>query len=247
MTGLTVRCESVTHAYSVEDDEVRALDDVNLEVDAGEAVALLGPSGSGKSTLLTLLAGLLRPTRGRLRVGSHDVHGMSERQLLAMRAADVAVVLQNAGRNLLPYATATQNVAFAQLASRQRRRTPRLGPAALLAGLGLAPVAGARAGLLSGGEQQRLALAVALANGPALLLADEPTSQLDSANRDQVIELFKTANTELGTTLVVVSHDAEVGRALGRTVTLRDGRIRTDSARELDLRPVTAVHRGAFR
>lgn len=241
MTGLRVRCEDVSHTYAVEDDQVLALDHVDLDVAAGEAVALLGPSGSGKSTLLTLLAGLLRPTEGRVQVGQYDVHGMTERQLLEMRSAEVAVVLQNPGRNLLPYASAAENVLFAQLASTQRRRRPPTTPATLLERLGLAPLAAARAGLLSGGEQQRLALAVALANGPGLLLADEPTSQLDAANRDQVLELFTAANADFGTTLVVVTHDPEVGRALGRTVSLRDGRVRGDSAREVS--PVPAAWR----
>jgi putative ABC transport system ATP-binding protein len=243
ISGLQVRCESVTHSYHVEGSDVVALDDVDLEVAAGASLALLGPSGSGKSTLLTLLAGLLRPTGGRVLVGRHDVHGMTERQLLGMRSSDVAVVLQNPGRNLLPYASAVENVLFAQLASRQRRRTPARTPLELLERLGLGPVAGTRAGLLSGGEQQRLALAVALANGPGLLLADEPTSQLDVANRDQVVGLFKAANADLGTTLVVVTHDPEVGAVLGRTVSLRDGRIRTDSA--LDRQHVQVAARQA--
>jgi putative ABC transport system ATP-binding protein len=243
VSGLRVRCEQVTHAYHVEGSDVLALDGVDLEVEAGETVGLLGPSGSGKSTLLTLLAGLQRPTNGRVLVGRYDVHGMSERQLLGMRSADVAVVLQNPGRNLLPYASAEENVLFAQLASRQRRRTPPSTPTTLLERLGLGPMAGARAGLLSGGEQQRLALAVALANGPGLMLADEPTSQLDAANRDQVLELFRLANVDLGTTLVVVTHDPEVGTVLGRTVSLRDGRVRSDSAR--DREPVEVAARQA--
>jgi len=226
--GLSVRCESVTHAYAAEGDAVLALDGVDLEIGAGETVALLGPSGSGKSTLLALLAGLLRPTAGRLCVGSHDVHRMTERELLGMRSLDVGIVLQNPGRNLLAYASALDNVAFAQLAGRQRRRSPSRSAMALLETLGLAAVAGARAGLLSGGEQQRLALAVGLANGAGLLLADEPTSQLDGANRDSVVSLFQAANVEFGTTLVVVTHDPEIGRALDRTVGLRDGRVRTD-------------------
>jgi putative ABC transport system ATP-binding protein len=226
MSGLALRCEGLSHSYSVDGSDVVALDDVSLEVGGGQTLALLGPSGSGKSTLLTLLAGLLKPTAGRLLVGPHDVHGMTERQLLGMRATDVGVILQNPGRNLLPYASAEANVRFAQLAV--RRVPAALRPRALLERLELAPVAKQPAGTLSGGEQQRLAVAVSLANGPGLLLADEPTSQLDAANRAHVLDLLRVANRDFGTTLVVVTHDPQVAAALDRTVRLRDGTVRFD-------------------
>ncbi len=231
MSGLAVRAERLRHVYAVDGRDVLALDEVSLDVSPGETVALLGPSGSGKSTLLMLLAGLQKPTAGRLQVGPHEVHRMTERQLLAMRASDVGVVLQVPGRNLLPYAGAVANVRFAQLAARRHAPVSALlDPVALLSRLGLGSVSGQPARSLSGGEQQRLALAVGLANGPGLLLADEPTSQLDMANRDQVLELLRSANAEFATTLVVVTHDPAVGAALGRTVSLRDGQVRSDTA-----------------
>lgn len=235
MSGLRLRCEALHHRYAVEGNDVVALDDFSLEVGPGECLALLGPSGSGKSTLLTLLAGLLKPTAGRVLVGPHDVHGMTEAQLLGMRARDVGVILQNPGRNLLPYASAEANVRFAQLAARSRRKAAELRPRALLERLDLGRVARQPAGQLSGGEQQRLAVAVSLANGPGLLLADEPTSQLDGVNRDHVLDLLKAANSDFGTTLVVVTHDATVGEALDRTVVLRDGRIRSDEYTHSDV------------
>jgi len=233
VSGLALRCEGLSHTYSVDGNDVVALDDVSLEVAGGETLALLGPSGSGKSTLLTLLAGLLKPTKGRLLVGPHDVHGMTERQLLGMRASDIGVILQNPGRNLLPYASTEANVRFTQLAV--RRAAAALKPRALLERLELGQVARQPAGTLSGGEQQRLAVAVSLANGPGLLLADEPTSQLDATNRDHVLDLLRAANRDFGTTLIVVTHDPQVAAALDRTVRLRDGSIRSDQHTRSDV------------
>lgn len=218
--GVAVRCDGVVQIYKTQDVEVVALRDVDLVVDHGEAVALLGPSGAGKSTLLWLLAGLLRPSAGRLWLLGKDVTRMSTGALDRLRASGIGVVLQNPGRNLIPYATPAQNVAFAQRAA--KRRPQRI--AELLERVGLAHARGP-AGQLSGGEQQRLALAVALANEPRLLLADEPTSQLDAASGQAVIELLKEASERHGTTTVVVTHDPAVSRALGRTVTIRDGRV----------------------
>jgi ABC-type lipoprotein export system ATPase subunit len=142
-----------------------------------------------------------------------------------MRLRDVGVVLQNPGRNLLHNETALGNVLFAQGPTRRSRAVKRRRAAGLLDAVGLSPVARRTAGRLAGGEQQRLALAVALANGPRLLLADEPTSQLDHGTAGAVVDLIRAANEDLGTTVVVVTHDPEVGRALGRTVTIRDGRV----------------------
>ena len=220
-----VRCDGLVQIYRLEGTEVVALRGVDLTLDAGETVAFLGPSGSGKSTLLNLLAGLLRPSAGGLYIHGRDMSRVTERQLLGIRARDVGVVLQNPGRNLLPYATAFDNVLFAQRASRRRRSVKRRRTTALLDTVGLGPVARTPAGELSGGEQQRLAVAVAVANGPRLLLADEPTSQLDRDSSTAVIGLLQAANTDLGTTVVLVTHDPEVGAAMGRTITIRDGRV----------------------
>lgn len=225
-TGLPVSCEGLVHIYRLEGNDVVALRGVDLDVDAGSRLALLGPSGSGKSTVLGLLAGLLRPSAGRLRIGDHDVGRMTERQLLGLRAREVGVVLQNPGRNLLPYSTPLGNVAFAQRMSARGRRKARLPvPMELLDRLDLAPVGRQPVLSLSGGEQQRLALAVGLAHRPGLLLADEPTSQLDLGSRRQVVELLRHANEDVGTTVVVVTHDPDVGEGMGRTVTIRDGRV----------------------
>ncbi|MBV9593522.1 MAG: ATP-binding cassette domain-containing protein [Actinobacteria bacterium] len=223
-TGVGVRCDHLRHVYRLDDGEVVALDDVDITVHAGESVGILGASGSGKSTLLTLLAGLLRPTAGHLYIGADDVAGMNERDLLRLRGQRIGVVLQNPARNLLPYGTGIDNVAFAQRAAYGYRRGQLPEPADLLGRLGLATLGEQRVSRMSGGEQQRLSVAVGMSAGPGLLLADEPTSQLDGANRDRVVELLGRVGAEFGSTVVVVTHDPEVAGALGRTVTIHEGR-----------------------
>ena len=222
-SGLGVHCDRLRHVYRVDGAEVVALHDVDLTVRAGESVAMLGPSGSGKSTLLTLLAGLLRPTSGALFVGGDDITRMSERELLTLRAQSIGTLVQGPGRNLLPYGTAADNVRFAQRGVRGFRKAGLPSPSSLLNSLDLGSVADTAAGRLSGGEQQRLAVAMAMANAPGLLLADEPTSQLDRENRDRVIDMLQTITAQFGTTLIAVTHDEDVARALGRTVTIVEG------------------------
>jgi putative ABC transport system ATP-binding protein len=220
-----VRCENLVHVYGTEGSEVAALRGVDLVVEPGEMVALLGPSGAGKTTLLWHLAGLLQPTAGSVEVDDHRLAQMPAGDLASWRLRTVGVLLQNPGRNLLPWQTAIGNVMFPQRPTRRSSRMVRRRSADLLDAVGLGEVADRQAGQLSGGEQQRLALAVAVANGPSLLLADEPTSQLDPVSADAVVQLISAANAELGTTVVAVTHDASVGSALGRTITIRDGRI----------------------
>jgi ABC-type lipoprotein export system ATPase subunit len=222
---VAVRAEGVVHIHRMEGAEVVALRSVDLVVEDGETVALLGPSGSGKSTLLTLLAGLQRPTAGSLLVRGHDMSRLSQRELLSFRAREVGVVLQDPRRNLLSFATCAGNIAFAQKPTRHSTAVKRRRTHELLDAVGLADRASTTVGALSGGEQQRLAVAVAVANGPQLLLADEPTSQLDADASGDVVELLRAANDELGITVVLVTHDPDVGAALGRTVTIRDGRV----------------------
>jgi putative ABC transport system ATP-binding protein len=223
--AVVVRCEGLVQVYGAPGEEITALRGVDLAVAEGDTVALLGPSGAGKSTLLWLLAGLLRPTAGLVEVCGRRLGELTGRSAAGMRLRDVGVVLQNPGRNLLHNETALGNVLFAQGPTRRARAVKRRRAVGLLDAVGLGPVGRRPAGRLSGGEQQRLALAVALANGPRLLLADEPTSQLDHETAGTVVDLIRAANEDLGTTVVVVTHDPDVGSALGRTVTIRDGRV----------------------
>jgi putative ABC transport system ATP-binding protein len=223
--GLAVRCEELVHIYRTGDLDVVAVRGVDLVVERGERLALLGPSGSGKSTLLGMLGGLIPPSAGQVWVGDEEIGGLPERALLRLRAQRVGVVLQGAARNLLPYATPAENVRFAQRSLPRARRREAMRPTDLLEALGLGAVADRPVPLLSGGEQQRVALAVAVANGPGLLLADEPTSQLDHPARDAVLDLLDVVHERFGTTIVVVTHDPEVGGRLGRAVTMRYGRV----------------------
>ena len=221
----SVVCDNVVHVYGTPGQEVTALRGVDLTVGDGETVALLGPSGSGKTTLLWLMAGLMKPTAGVVEVAGRRTSELNAAAGAGMRLRDVGILLQNPARNLLPYDTALGNVLFAQRPTRRRPPVKRRRARDLLDAVGLGGVAHQAAGRLSGGEQQRLALAVAVANGPRVLLADEPTSQLDRASASAVVDLLLAANADLGTTIVAVTHDLEVAAAFGRTVTIRDGRV----------------------
>jgi ABC-type lipoprotein export system ATPase subunit len=222
--GLRVSTHRLVHIYRSEGHEVAALSGVDLDVAAGEMVGLLGPSGAGKSTLLSLLAGVFRPSAGKVFVGPHELSAASSKLLDEMRAKDVSLMLQGASRNLLPYFTPHENVRFAQGAARRAGKDlPE--PDDLLASVGLADDAHRPLAALTPGHLQLAALAVAMAPRPGLLLADEPTSQLDHPARDQVLARMAEVNRELGTTVVIVTHDPDVAGLLPRTITIRDGRV----------------------
>lgn len=224
MTGLAIRTRGLVHIYHAEGHDVAALSGVDLDVAAGEMVGLLGPSGSGKSTLMSLLAGIFRPSAGKVFVGDVELSTAPPRSLDTLRATQVGLMLQGAARNLLPGATAADNVRFAQ--AKARRAGSELPAAAeVLDGLGLADRADRPLGVLTPGELQLAAVAAAVSTLPGLLLCDEPTSQLDHAARDQVLQALDGVNRTHGTTVVLVTHDPDVARALPRTVTIRDGRI----------------------
>jgi ABC-type lipoprotein export system ATPase subunit len=229
--GLGVTCRGLVYIYRLEGYDVVALAGVDLDIAPGESVALLGPSGAGKSTLLAIMAGLLRPSAGRLTVGGQDMVRATPAELQRLRSTAVGVVLQGAARNLLPYLSAEQNVRFARHGVPKDRPLP---PAReVLALAGLAGRGRQRPARLTPGERQRLALAVALAARPGLLLADEPTSQLDSQGRDEVLGAL-AAIRDAGTTVVVVTHDPEVAGQMARTVTIRDGRVGAEGRRGED-------------
>ena len=224
MTGLPVRTHRLVHIYHTEGHDVAALSGVDLDVRGGELVGLLGPSGAGKSTLLSLLGGMFRPSAGKIFLGDAELSALPERELDELRATRISVMLQGAARNLVPYRDPQQNVEFAQRWA--RRRTPDLpAPREVLAAVGLADRAHVPLAELSPGQLQLAAVAVALAPRPGLLLADEPTSQLDHDARDTVLRAIARANRDLGTTVLLVTHDPAVAQRLPRTVTIRDGKI----------------------
>ena len=224
--GLGVRCLGVVHLYrTFEGHDVVALQGVDLSIRPGERVAFLGPSGSGKSTLLTLLGGIQRPSAGRILLGDAEISRLPEPELARLRSRRVSTMLQGATRNLLPYATARQNIAFARLALSGAERKQAVPDRDLLARVGLSGVADQVVSTMSGGQRQRLALACAVSTGPQLLLADEPTSQLSHEDRDAVIGLIHELGDELGTTIVVVTHQPEVAATFPRTITMKGGRV----------------------
>ncbi len=226
-------CDNLVRIFKVADLEVVALQGLDLLVEAGEMMAIVGASGSGKSTLLNILGGLDAPSAGRARVAGHDLTAMGRRERTAYRRSVVGVIWQQTARNLLPYLSAQENVELPLiLDGRAARRTRAL---ELLELVGLADRAGHRPERLSGGEQQRVAIAVALANGPAVILADEPTGELDSTTSSEIFGLLRTVNAASGTTVVVVTHDPLVSEQVARTVRIRDGRTSTETRRRTEL------------
>jgi ABC-type lipoprotein export system ATPase subunit len=224
-------CDNLVRIYQVERIEVQALQGLDLLIRRGELVAVVGASGSGKSTLLNILSGLDVPTAGRARVSEWDLLRMSAADRLRYRRGVVGFVWQQAGRNLLPYLTATENVVLPLAFAGAGRRARRARAAELLDLLGLGHCADRRPGQLSGGEQQRTAIAVALANAPQVLFADEPTGELDTATAGDVFAAMSRANAELGVTVVVVTHDPTVADRVQRTIAIRDGRTSSETLR----------------
>jgi putative ABC transport system ATP-binding protein len=223
--GLSVACRRVVHIYRAAAGDVVALAGVDLAIAPGEMVALVGPSGSGKSTLISLLAGMMRASAGRVMIGSYDLGKLTDNEVSRLRGTQVGVVVQGATRNLLPYVNLHRNVVLAQRRAARLKGVHLDDPDRVLDLVGLGDQGKVRVEQLAPGARQRAALAVGIAAGPGLLLVDEPTSQLDRAGTDEVVRALETVNRERGTTVVVVTHDGEVGERLGRMVTIRDGRV----------------------
>jgi ABC-type lipoprotein export system ATPase subunit len=229
--GALIVCDRLVRIYAGDGIEVQALQGLDLLVTEGELTALVGASGSGKSTLMNILAGLDSPTAGSVQVGGHDLAAMSSRERLGYRRKTVGFIWQQTSRNLLPYLTAWQNVMMPMRFSNVGRRDRARRAADLMDVLGIAHCADRTPEQMSGGEQQRAAIATALANRPILLLADEPTGELDSATAANVFGALQTANAELGVTVLVVTHDPAVSSQVRRTVAIRDGRTSSETLR----------------
>ena len=218
---IVLRATDIKKEFRMGDATVTAVDGVNLTVNEGELVAILGASGRGKSTLLELLGGLDNPTSGRVEVGGVDITSMSEGELAEIRNEKIGFVFQFF--NLIQTLTAVENVELPIQFSRNGRSHSRERAEELLRLVGLDHRLDHRPGQLSGGEQQRVAIARALANGPELILADEPTGNLDSGIGQAVLQALLDSRTETGTTLVLVTHDSDVTALAGRSVTMKDG------------------------
>ena len=226
MTGHLYELRDVRRVYRAGAGDVAALDGVDLIVGGGEFVAVEGPSGSGKSTLLQLLGALDHPTSGSLLFDGRQLRDLGERELTGVRSRDIGFVFQ--GFNLIPTLTAAENVEVAMVPLGTHRRARRGRATDLLGQVGLAGRAGHLPSRLSGGEQQRVAIARALANQPRVILADEPTGNLDSATAGEVVEVLRALSTEQSVTVIVVTHAADVAGRAGRRISLRDGRVTED-------------------
>ena len=221
-----VRTESVWKIFEQEAEEVHAVQDVSLTIERGEFTALAGPSGSGKTTLLNVIGGLTRPTRGRVWVAGQEVSEMSNQDLAQLRLEQVGFVFQ--AYNLLPVLTAMENAEFPMLLQgvAEQERAARIGE--LFERTGMSGLENRRPGKLSGGQQQRVAVVRAVASRPALVLADEPTANLDSAASDALLDVMLDLNRDLGGTFVFATHDARVMERSRRLVRMVDGRIDSD-------------------
>ena len=230
--GAVIACDRLVRIYAVEGIEIQALQGLDLLIRPGELTAVVGASGSGKSTLLNILSGLDRPTAGQVIVAGHDLLLMKGKERLAYRRQTVGFIWQQTGRNLLSYLTAAENVALPMRFAGLGRRPRQARAADLLALLGVADCADRYPAQMSGGEQQCVAIAVALANQPQVVLADEPTGELDTSTAAHVFAALRTANAESGVTVLVVTHDAAVSAHVQRTIAIQDGRTSTEVLRQ---------------
>ncbi|OFW79191.1 MAG: ABC transporter [Alicyclobacillus sp. RIFOXYA1_FULL_53_8] len=223
-----IHCDNLVKIYKIADIEVVALQGLDLHVEAGELMAIIGNSGSGKSTLLNMLGGLDRPSAGNLLVDGKNLLKFSEKDLVAYKRETVGFVWQNNARNLIPYLSALENVELPILLKGRRKRQRAL---ELLEAVGLSHRVNNRLSQLSGGEQQRVAIAIALANQPKILLADEPTGSVDTKMANQIMDLFRDLNRRMGLTIVIVTHDPMLARKVDRVVAIRDGKTSSEILR----------------
>ncbi|MCK9518200.1 MAG: ABC transporter ATP-binding protein [Dehalococcoidia bacterium] len=228
-----IRCEDLFKIHKIADLEVVALRGLDLKVRRGEFMAIVGASGSGKSTLLNILAGLDVPSAGRAFVGGQDLLTMSRQDMVEYRRSRVGFVWQQTGRNLVPYLDAVQNVEVPMILAGVGKAEARERATALLEAVHLQHRLHHRPQQLSGGEQQRVSIAVALANNPPLLLADEPTGELDSVAASSVFDLFAELNHDFGITIIVVTHDPDIAARVDRVVAIRDGRTSSEIFRRI--------------
>lgn len=215
-----IQCEGLVKIYKTDEIEVVALQGLNMSVGKGEMMAIIGNSGSGKSTLMNILGGLDRPSAGQVRVGDWDLLKISDDQLVEYKRKTVGFIWQNNARNLLPYLTALENVEMPMMLSSNYDRSY---AKQLLEWVGLKDRMFNKLQQLSGGEQQRVAIAISLANRPSLLLADEPTGSVDSQTSDIIMDIFRRLSKELGVTVVIVTHDLSLAGKVDRVIAIRDG------------------------
>jgi ABC-type lipoprotein export system ATPase subunit len=221
-----IKCDNLVKIYKTEETEVMALQGLDMEIQEKELMAIVGSSGSGKTTFLNMLGALDRPTAGKLFVDGKDLYKLSPKEVVEYKRKTVGFVWQNSGRNLLPYLTASQNVQMPIMFEESKDR--KAWAEELLEIVGLSQKRNSYPQLMSGGEQQRVAIAVALVNRPKILLADEPTGAVDVKTADHIFDVFRRLNKEYGTTVVIVTHDMKQTDKVGRVVFIRDGKISSE-------------------
>lgn len=236
-----IECDNLVKIYKTKDIEVLALQGLDLTIKRGELVAIIGNSGSGKSTFLNMIGGLDRPSAGKLFVDGKNLFQMNEQELVVYKRNTVGFVWQNNARNLLPYLSALENVMTPMLFtegkesihSEEEKKQRAL---ELLTLVGLEDRKDSSLSQLSGGEQQRVAIAIALANNPKLLLADEPTGAVDRKTANDILDMFRKLNEELGITIVIVTHDKELAKKVNRVISIRDGKTSSERIMKSDYR-----------
>lgn len=224
--SLIIQCDNLVKIYKTKDSEVMALQGLDMNVDKGELMAIVGKSGSGKSTFLNMVGGLDKPSAGRLFVDGKNLFKMNNQDLIEYKKKTVGFVWQNNARNLFPYLNAFQNIQVPMMFTSNRKRKEEA--QRLLEMVGLEHRKYSRLGELSGGEQQRIAIAIALANNPKVLLADEPTGSVDKQTANYILDVFRELNRTLKTTIVIVTHDMGLARKVNRVVSIQDGKISSE-------------------
>jgi len=233
-------CDNLVKIYKTQETEVIALQGLDLTVEDGELMAIIGNSGSGKSTLLNMIGGLDRPSAGTLLVDGKDLLKFTAQDYIHYKRETVGFVWQNNARNLIPYMTALENIQLPMVLTNTPKALRIERAKELLDRMGLAKRADNKLAQLSGGEQQRIAIAIALANEPRLLLADEPTGAVDTQTANRMMDIFNELNRDLGLTIVIVTHDENLRRKGDRVVSIRDGRTSADFVRRKSYREVLA-------
>ena len=228
-----IECSGLFKIYKAADLEVVALRGLELTVQQGEILAIVGASGSGKSTLLNILAGYDAPSAGTIRVGDFDLLQMTNKEVVKYRRHEVGFIWQETSRNLFPYLTTLENVELPMVIAGSPKTERKKRAQELLDIVGLGDRSSHKPAELSGGEQQRVAIAVGLSNKPPLLLADEPTGELDDQTGKEVLELLNKVNQDLGTTILIVTHDPAIATSVQRAIAIKDGKTSTETTREV--------------
>lgn len=226
--NIFIRCDSLVKIYKSEDVEVMALQGLDLEIEKGELMAVIGKSGSGKSTLMNMIGGLERPSAGKLYIDGKDLFTLSDNEMVEYRNKTVGFVWQKSSRNLVPYMTAVENIEVPMYFTKKSTEDMRKKALELIEKVGMLHKKDSYPEQMSGGEQQRIAIAVALANEPDILLADEPTGAVDSKTSNKIQDLFRSLNKELGITIIIVTHDISLANKVNRVVMISDGKISTE-------------------